>query len=80
MPPINDTPAPAPPPPPPPAAEAKALYIATADVFGQLAGAVWSLTAAQAAEGGDALRQLPADEAERKFILAAWGRGPFVRD
>lgn len=80
MPDIETPDAPAPAPEPVPAPATKALFIATADVFGALAGSVWSLTPAQAAEGGDALRPLPADEAERKFILAAWGRAPFVRD
>lgn len=87
MPPIDDmpdpeTPAPEapPPPPPPPPAAAKALYLATADVFGRLAGAVWSLTAAQAAEGVDALQAVTDDPAQRAFILATWGRAPLVRD
>lgn len=82
----DDAPAPAPelapPPPPPPApevAEVKTLFLATADVFGRLAGAVWSLTAAQAAEGGDALKPVPEDPAEREFVLSAWGRAPLVR-
>jgi hypothetical protein len=71
MPPIEDDPAPAPAP-----APAKSLYHAEADVFGRLAGSVWSLTAAQAAEGGNALRPIAADDA----AVALWGRAPLVRD
>ena len=79
MPPIDEpeTPPaePAPPPPPPaPEAPVKSLFLATSDVFGRLAGTVWSLTPAQASEGGDALRPATDDE------LRLWGRPPLVRD
>jgi hypothetical protein len=75
-----DAPTPAPEPAPVAAPAAKALYLATADVLGGLAGSVWSLTAAQAATGGDALQPLTEDPAQRAFILAAWGRAPVVLD
>lgn len=79
MPPIEDPETPAPEA-PPPAPAAKALYLATSDVFGRLAGAVWSLTPVQATEGGEALQALTDGSPEQTFALAAWGRAPLVRD
>lgn len=83
MPPIEDPETPEAPetaPPPPEAPAAKSLFLSTRDVFGRLAGAVWSLTPAQAAEGGDALTPVSEEPAQRAFVLAAWGRAPLVRD
>ncbi len=90
MPPIDEpetAPAPDAPAPDAPAPDAQAasppakeLYLSTAPLWERHSGAVWSLTSAQAAESGDALKPLPQDPSERAFILAAWGRAPLVRD
>ena len=77
MPPIDDEPAQESPPPPPhaPDPEAKSLFISTAPVFDRHSGAVWSLTAAEAAEGGGALEPLAPNDPR----LAVWGLAPLVR-
>lgn len=76
MPPIDEpeAPAAAPPPPPPPAPESRANYVSVADVFDRLAGCVFSLTPAQAAAAGDAVK--PASDAQ----VAWWGRAPIAID